>query len=132
MIILPLNTCQDSRHVICWTPSVLKNIQTKLAGSINIWMEHLTDELDPGWLVRIRFLEVHYKPKCAIFKRCIRRSDYNSIPNFCISKVYALVVCGVAVPGHDIVSDRGGGDSSRRIVLHSLQKWNVSLSINYP
>ena len=81
MIILPLNTCQDSRYVICWTPSVLKDIQTKLAGSINIWMEHLADELDSGWLVRIRFLEVHYKPKCAIFKRCIRRSDYNSIPN---------------------------------------------------
>jgi hypothetical protein len=122
MIILPLNTCQDSRYVICWTPSVLKNIQTKLACSINIWMEHLADELDSGWLVRIRFLEVHYKPKCAIFKRCICRSDYNSIPSFCISKIYAVVVCGVAIPGHNIVSDWRGGDSSRRIVLHSLQR----------
>jgi hypothetical protein len=50
----------------------------------------------------------------------------------CINKVYAVVVCGVAVPGHNIVSDRRGGDSGRRIVLHSLQRWNISLSINYP
>lgn len=77
---LPLNTRQDSRHIVCWTPSVLKNIETKLASSVYIGMKHLTDEFDAGRLIGVLFLEVHHQTKGSILKGRIGRANDNRIP----------------------------------------------------
>ena len=48
-------------------------------------MKHLADELDSRWLVRVLLLKMHDKAKCSILKRCVRRSDDDSIPEEGIS-----------------------------------------------
>ena len=56
---VPLNTRQDSRDVICWTPPVLQDVQAQLSGVVNVWVEHLTDEADRRSLVGVAFVKVH-------------------------------------------------------------------------
>ena len=80
MFPIPLNACQDCRHIVCWAPSVLQNVQAQFTGGVYVRMEHLTDELDRRWFVRILFLELHNQPKGAIFEWCVRGSDNHSIP----------------------------------------------------
>lgn len=77
---VPLNACQDSCDIVGRAPPVLKNIETELSGGVNIWMEHLADELDRGRLVRVLFLEVHYEPKGSILEGGIRGADDDRIP----------------------------------------------------
>lgn len=43
-------------------------------------MEHLADELNTGWLVRVRFLKMHDESKGPVFKRCVGRSNYYCVP----------------------------------------------------
>lgn len=78
---IPLNTGQDGRHVIGWTPAVLQNVETQLPCAIYIGMEHLTDELDTGRLVGILFLEMHDQTECAIFEGSISGADNDGIPD---------------------------------------------------
>lgn len=77
---MPLNGSENRRHVIRRAPAVLKNVQTQLARAIHVWVEHLTDELDPWRLVWICLFEMHHKAKGAIFKRGVRRSDDDGVP----------------------------------------------------
>lgn len=78
---VPLNTCQNSRNIVCRTPPVLQNIQTQLSSCINIRMKHLANELDGGGLVWILFLEGHDKSKSSIFKGSVCRTDNDGVPN---------------------------------------------------
>ena len=57
---VPLNACQDSSHIVGWTPSVLQNVQAELSGSIDIRMEHLADKFDTWRLIRVLLLEMHH------------------------------------------------------------------------
>ena len=75
-----MNTGQDGGHIIGWTPSILKNVQTELASAVDVWMKHLTDELDPRWLVRILFLKMHDEPEGAILKGGISGPNNNGVP----------------------------------------------------
>lgn len=77
---IPLDTRQDCRHIIRRAPSVLQNVQAQLTGGVYVWMEHLTDELDCGWLVWILLLKVHNQSKGAVFEGSVRGSDDHSIP----------------------------------------------------
>lgn len=78
--LVPLNTRQDSSHIVCRAPAVLKNIEAKLAGSIDIGVEHLADEFDTRWLVGILFLKVHHQAECAILEWGIGGADDDGIP----------------------------------------------------
>lgn len=77
---VPLNTCQDRCHIVCGAPSVLEDIQTKLARAVDVGVEHLTDELDSRWLIRILLLEVHDEAEGAIFERGVCGPNDNSVP----------------------------------------------------
>lgn len=77
---VPLNTCQDRRHIVRWAPSVLEDVQTELAGTIYVRMEHLADELDPGRLIWVLLFEVHNQAESAIFKRSVCWADNNGVP----------------------------------------------------
>lgn len=82
----PLNTGQDGRHVISWAPTILQNIEAKLACSIYVRVKHLTYKLDTGWLIRILLLEVHHQTECAIFEGSIGGTNNDGIPaNFVVS-----------------------------------------------
>lgn len=78
--LVPLDTRQDSSHIVCGAPAVLENIETKLAGSIDIGMEHLADELDSRGLVGILFLKVHYQAECTILEGSVGGADNDGIP----------------------------------------------------
>ena len=76
----PLNAGQDGRHIICRTPPILQDIKTELSCPINIWVEHLADELDAWGLVGVLFFKMHDQPKCSILERCICWSDDDGVP----------------------------------------------------
>lgn len=76
----PLNTGQDGRHVIGWAPTILQNVEAKLACSIYVRVKHLADKLDTRWLIRILFLEVHHQTECAIFEGSIGGTNDDGIP----------------------------------------------------
>ena len=50
-------------------------------------MEHLGDELDARWFVRVRFLEVHDEFEGAVFEGCVLVSSHQ-----CLLASYLLVV----------------------------------------
>lgn len=77
---MPLDTRQDSRHIICRTPSVLQNVQAQLSRSIDIGVEHLADKLDRRRLVWILFLKMHYKSKGAVFEWGFRWANDDGVP----------------------------------------------------
>lgn len=56
----PLNAGEYSRHIVRRAPTVLENVQTELSCAVDVGMEHLADELDAWWLVRVLFLEMHH------------------------------------------------------------------------
>lgn len=76
----PLDAGQNGSDVICRTPAVLEDIQAELARGVDIWMEHLADELDRGGLVGILLLEVHDQPKGAVLEWCVDGSDNDGVP----------------------------------------------------
>jgi hypothetical protein len=43
-------------------------------------MEHLADEFDCGWFIRVLFLEMHNKPEGSIFEGRICWSDDDGVP----------------------------------------------------
>ena len=77
---IPLNAGQDSRNIICWGPSILQNIQTKLAGGIDVGMEHLADELDCWRLIRVLFFEMHDESEGSVLEWRVRRTDNDGVP----------------------------------------------------
>ena len=77
---IPLNTRQDSCHIVCWGPSILQNIQTKLSRRIHIWMKHLADELNRRWFLWVLFFEMHNESEGSILKGGVGWSDNDSVP----------------------------------------------------
>lgn len=78
--LLPLNTRQNCRNVVCWRPPILEDIQAQFACAVNVRVKHLANKLDAGRLVRVGFFEVHDKAKGAVFKRCVGRSYNDGVP----------------------------------------------------
>ena len=77
---VPLNTRQDRGHIVRWAPPILEDIQTELARAVDVRVEHLTDELDAGWLVGVLLLEVHHQAEGAIFERGVGGANNHSVP----------------------------------------------------
>ena len=77
---VPLNTRENSSYVICRTPPILENVQAKLARGIDVWVKHLANELDGGWLVRVLLFELHYKSEGSILEWGICRANNDRIP----------------------------------------------------
>lgn len=77
----PLNAGQDGGNIIRGTPPVLEDVQTKLSGSVDVWMEHLADELDARRFVGILLFEMHHKSKGAILERRVSWADDHSVPS---------------------------------------------------
>jgi len=75
-----LNTSQDRRNIVGWTPSILQDIQTKFTSGIDIGVEHLTDEFHRRRLIRVLLLEMHDEAEGAILEWGINRADYNGVP----------------------------------------------------
>lgn len=71
---------QDCGHIIGRAPSILQDIQTQLAGAIDVGMEHLADEFDARWLVGVLLLELHHESESAVLKWRICRPDDDSVP----------------------------------------------------
>ena len=80
MLHIPLDAGQDGRDIVRRAPPVLQNVEAELARRVHVGVEHLTDELDRGRLVRVLFLEVHYEPKGSILEGGIRGADDDRIP----------------------------------------------------
>jgi hypothetical protein len=78
--VVPLDTRQDSSHIVCGAPAVLENIETKLAGPVDVRVEHLADKLDTRGLVGVLFLEVHHQAECTILKGSIGGTNNDGIP----------------------------------------------------
>lgn len=81
---------QDGGHIVRRTPSILENVETKLARAVDVWVEHLADELDARWPVRVLLLELHHQPEGAVFEGSVCWADDHGIPR------------------HDIIRYRGG------------------------
>ncbi len=84
VVIIPLNARQDGRDIIRRTPAVLQNIQTKLARSVDIRMEHLADEFNARWLIWVLLLEMHHQAECTILERRFCGADDHSVPNIIV------------------------------------------------
>lgn len=76
----PLNTGENGSHIVCWAPSVLKNVKAQLACTVHVGVEHLANELDTGRLVWILLLKIHHQAERSILERGIGRSDDDGIP----------------------------------------------------
>jgi hypothetical protein len=77
---IPLDTRQDGRHIVCWTPSVLQDIQAEFSCRVYVWMKHLTDEFDGRRFVWVLLFEVHDESECAIFEGCVGWTDDYCVP----------------------------------------------------
>ena len=78
----PLDTGQYGSHIVRRTPPILQNIQAKFPRSVDIWVEHLANELDTWRFVWILFFKMHDQTKRSIFEGCICRSDNDSVPGW--------------------------------------------------
>lgn len=110
-------------------------------------MEHLADKLDARGLIGVGFLEMHNKAEGPVFEGCVCWADDDSVPRpwsagekgeygFCsldrqryraeiihIWTMYGGIACGAfsgVVPGHDIVCNWRGRNTSGRVCLHAL------------
>jgi len=75
-----LNAGEDGRHIISWTPAVLQDVETELAGSVNVRVEHLADELDGRRFVRILLLKMHNKSERSVFEGGVSGANNDSVP----------------------------------------------------
>ena len=80
MGVIPLDTGKNGCHVISWAPTVLQNVQTKLARPVDIWVKHLADKLDAWGFVWVLLLKVHDKTESAIFEGSISGADDDGVP----------------------------------------------------
>ena len=76
----PLDTGQDGGDIVGGAPSILEDIETELAGGIDVGMEHLADEFHGRWLVRILFLEMHHEPEGSILERRVGGANNDRVP----------------------------------------------------
>jgi hypothetical protein len=86
----PLYAGQNSSHVIRRTPTVLQYVQTKLASVVHIRVEHLADEFDSWWFVRILLFKLHDKPESTVFKRGVCWADDDRVPSKCVSATWIV------------------------------------------
>lgn len=77
---LPLDARKHRGNIVGWAPPILEDVQTQLAGGVDVGVKHGADELDRWWLVGILLLEVHHEPECAIFEGGIGGADDNGVP----------------------------------------------------
>ena len=98
-----LDTGQDGSHIVRGAPPILQDVQAEFTRAVDVWVEHLADELDARRLVRVCFFEVHDQFEGSIFEGRISRTNDDCIP------------------GHHIVGNRGGRDTSGGIGLHTLE-----------
>ena len=61
-----LDAGQYGRHIVCGTPAVLEDVKTDATISVDVGVEHLGEELDHGWLVRILFTKLQSQLECSI------------------------------------------------------------------
>lgn len=129
----PLDAGQDGGDVVRRAPSVLEDVETDLAGGIDVRMEHLGDELDTWRFTRVRFFELQHQFERAVLVGSVGRADDDGVPGelSVLTKVAVNIYKGCIVilesqqrrgnvPAHHIVLNRGRGDSGWRIRLHPL------------
>lgn len=104
-----LNARQDGCDVIGWRPSVLQNIEAQFSVGVDIGVEHLAEEFDGGWLVRVGFVERENEFEGSVFERGVCGTEDDSVPD------------------HEIVGARSTGDASRRISRETFEVSNETL-----
>ena len=77
---IPLYRRQDGSNIIRRTPAVLQDIQTQLAGAVDVGVEHLRDEFHAGGFIGVLFLEVHDEAEGAVFEGGVCWADYDGVP----------------------------------------------------
>lgn len=75
------------RHCQCWTPLILKDIQTYATIRIDIWMVYSCDEGNLWWLERIICGEVN-----------IQEENSSGIWTIVLYKLTLIVDCIILVP----------------------------------
>lgn len=83
MVDAPLDAGQDGGYVVCRAPPILQDVQTQLAGAVDIRVEHGADKLDAWRLVGVRLLEVHDEAEGSVFKGCVCGADDDCVPAQC-------------------------------------------------
>lgn len=76
----PLHARQDRGDIVGGTPAILENVETQLAGVVDVGMEHLRDEFHAGRFVGILLVEMHDEPERAVFERRVGGSDDDGVP----------------------------------------------------
>jgi hypothetical protein len=88
-------------------------------------VEHLADEFDGRWLIRVLLLKMHYESKGSILKGRVGGSYYDRIPvkhhGVSLECSTAQLLLVFSLPSHDIIGDRGSRDSGGRICLHAFE-----------
>ena len=79
-VILPLNACQNSGHIVGRAPTLLENVQAELAGSVDVRVEHLANKFDARRLVGVLFFKVHHEAERPVFERRLRWPDDDRVP----------------------------------------------------
>lgn len=88
----------------------MQNIQAKLSGGVNVWVEHLADELDLRGLVRILLLELHHQSKSAILKGSVGGADDDGVPT-AVDKYLSQVIDRVEAATYQVMTLSGTGDA---------------------
>ena len=78
----PLYAGKDGGNVVGGAPAVLQDVETELAGGVDVWVEHLRDELDSGRLVGVLLFEMHHQAKGAVLERRVCGADDHGVPFF--------------------------------------------------
>lgn len=122
-VVSPLDTGQDRRDIVRRTPPVLEDIQTQLAGRINVGMKHFTDELNSRWLIWVLLFEMHDESKGTVFEGGIGRSNDDGVPGGGKSVYNHAESCFLrCIPCHNIISYWRGRHARWRICLHALME----------
>ena len=66
-----LNARKNGSNVICWTPSILENVQAELAICVDVRMEHSREELDSRGFIWIVFVERQRQLESPILEWCV-------------------------------------------------------------
>lgn len=78
---IPLNARQDCGNVVGRAPSVLQDVEAELARSVDIGVEHLTNEFDLRRFVGVLLFELHHQSESPVLEGCVGRSNYDGVPN---------------------------------------------------